>query len=169
MNLNCDETTRREFFIKKLNECKKETESLFESDTNILKTLYVNKILTTFYVNFEEEEKYTLTIEINIPKIIYNSLEYFHLAVYEESFHTEDEFYTKYYEMDVDTTRGLIEKKLKEHFVCNNYICDVLSCENPYNSCCPQCGFFLCLFCLLNMNLIGKNISCPGCRFEFSC
>ena len=72
MNLICDDTTRRELFIAKLNECKKETESLFESDANILKTLYVNKILTTFYINFEEE-KYTLTIEINIPKIIYNS------------------------------------------------------------------------------------------------
>jgi len=80
MNSNWDdEQTRREFFIKKLNECKKESESSFESDANILKTLYVNKILTTFYVNFE---------------IIYNSLEYFHLAVYQESFHTEDDIYT---------------------------------------------------------------------------
>ena len=54
MNLNWDdEQTRREFFIAKLNECKKESESLFESDANILKTLYVNKILTTFYVNLK--------------------------------------------------------------------------------------------------------------------
>lgn len=58
MNLNCDETSRCEFFIAKLNECKKESESSFEfeSDANILETLYVNKILTTFYVNFEEEK-----------------------------------------------------------------------------------------------------------------
>ena len=69
--------------------------------------------------------------------------------------------------MNVDSIRGYIEQKLKEHLVCNNHSCDVLSCESPYNSNCPQYGFFLCLFCLLN--LIGKNISCPGCRFEFSC
>ena len=146
MNLNCDETTRREFFIKKLNECKKESESLFESDTNILKTLYVNKILTTFHVNFE---------------IIYNSLEYFHLAVYQESFHTEDDIYTKYYEMNFDTIRGYIEKKLKEHLVCHNYSCDVLSCESPYNINCPQYldSFFVCsVFCYLSIFISNINL-----------
>ena len=170
MNLNCDETSRREFFMEKLKECKKEqdddTESFFMPDGIVLKTMYVNKILTTFYVNYEE--KYTLTIEINIPKIIYNNVEYYHLAVYQESFLIEEDIYKKYYDMDLDAIRDLIEKKLKEHFAYNNHKCDILSCENPYNSNCPQCGFFLCLFCLLNMNLTGKDLTCPSCRFAFS-
>ena len=70
--------------------------------------------------------------------------------------------------MNLDAIRQLIEKKLKEHFACNNHTCDVLACEAPYNSNCPQCGFFLCLFCLLNMNLTGKELTCPACRFAFS-
>ena len=91
-----------------------------------------------------------------------------HLAVYQENFQTEDDIYTKYYEMNLDAIRDLIEKKLKEHFACNNYACDVLACESPYNSNCPQCGFFLCLFCLLSMNLTGKELTCPSCRLAFS-
>ena len=157
-------------FIEKLKECKRESKSSFEfeSDGNVLKTLYVNKILTTFCVNFEEEKGYTLTIEINIPKVIYNNVEYYHSAVYQESFLSEEDIYKKYYEIDLNAIRDLIEKKLKEHFACNNHTCDVLSGENPYNSSCPQCGFFLCLFCLLNMNLTGKDLNCPACRFAFS-
>ena len=171
MNLNCDESSRRLFFMEKLKECKKEqdddTESFFMADGIVLKTMYVNKILTTFYVSYEE--KYTLTIEINIPKIIYNNVEYYHLPVYQESFSSEEDIYKEYYEMNVDAIRQLIEKKLKEHFACNNHMCDILSCENPYNSNCPQCGFFLCLFCLLNMNLTGKDLTChASCRFAFS-
>jgi len=96
--------------------------------------------LTTFYVNYEEE-KHTLTIEINIPKVIYNSSEYFHLPVYQESFHTEDDIYTKYYKMNVDTIWGYIEKKVKEHLVSNNHTCDVLSCESPYNLPEFECNF----------------------------
>ena len=104
MNLNCDETSRPLFFMEKLKECKKESESTFEfePDGSVLKSLYVNKVLTTFYVNFEEEKGYTLTVEINIPKIIYSSLEYFHLAVYRKTFQTEDDIFTKYYEMNLD-------------------------------------------------------------------
>ena len=39
-----------EFFIAKLKECKKESESTFEfePDGSVLKSLYVNKVLTTF-------------------------------------------------------------------------------------------------------------------------
>jgi len=124
MNLNCDETSRRLLFMEKLKECKKEqeddTDSFFMPDGIVLKTMYVNKILSTFYVNYEE--KYTLTIEINIPKIIYNNVEYYHLAVYQESFFSEDDIYKNYYEMNVDAIRNLIEKKLKKHFACNNRV-----------------------------------------------
>ena len=135
-------------------------------DGIVLKTMYVNKILTTFYVNYEE--KYKLTIEINIPKIIYNNVEYYYLAVYPESFLSEEDIFKKYYEMNLNVIRDLIEKKLKEHFAFNNHTCDVLSCENPFNSNCPRCSYFLCLFCLLNINLTGKDLTCPACRFAFS-
>ena len=43
------------------------------TDGVILKTMYMNKILTTFFINYEQE-KYMLTIEINLPKVIYNNV-----------------------------------------------------------------------------------------------
>ena len=60
--------------MEKLKEYKKESETTFEfePDGSGLKSLYVNKVLTTFYVNFDEDKGYILSVEINIPKIIYN-------------------------------------------------------------------------------------------------
>ena len=166
MKLSPSREYQTQIFEERLEEIKNtEDDELSLFDTRIIKSLYINKILTSFSLSYENDS-YILMIDINIPKILYDTQEYFDICVYNKSFPSKTELINAFYAFSVPDIQCLSESKLNKHFVYHHELCSVFGCENVYNSNCPQCGYFLCLPCLLNLNL-QNSVDCCGCRFKF--
>ena len=169
MKLSLPRDRQKEIFEDRINEIETNEDELSFFDADYIKSIYINKILTTFSISYEDEA-YLLQVQINLPKIVYDTQELFHLCIYNKSFTTKSELFDAFYNLKTEELSSLMETKLQEHFIFNYELCSVFGCENPFNSSCPQCGYLLCLLCLLSLNLQSsdnKSIQCPGCRFEF--
>ncbi len=182
MNLSSSIEMKRLFFRKHLEEiretCSKEY-NLSENedeDSSIslcckkyLKTLYITRIQTDFSISYEKDV-YILYIDILIPKLVYNNQEMECISIVNERYEDIEKIIDRYYKLDKDTVKQLMEQKLKEYFVYHTDPCSLLGCENPASSFCPRCSYCMCSICLININMTVENESnfaCPQCRFNF--
>ena len=179
MNLSSSIDIKRSVFRKELKQiketCCKDYDIPDDDSSSIclcckkhLKTLYIDRIQTDFSISYEST--FILYVNVLVPRLVYNNQEMESISIINEKFDDIDKIINRYYELDKETVKQLIEKKLKEYFVYHTDPCSLLGCENPGSSFCPRCSYCMCTLCLININMTVENESnfaCPQCRFNF--
>lgn len=181
MNLSSSIDIKRSVFRKELEQiketcCKDYDIPDDDDDSSIclcckkhLKTLYVDRIQTDFSISFEKN-LFILYVNVLVPRLVYNNQEMECIPIVNERFDDIDKIIDRYYELNKETVKQLIEKKLQEYFVYHTDPCSLLACENPGSSFCPRCSYCMCTLCLININMTVENelnFCCPQCRFNF--
>lgn len=144
--------SRLRIFEQKLEEIKNDFDEdeiiLFDNYAHVIKTIYVDKILTNVSILYKRSS-YVLQIEINLPKLIYDTREYFILVVYTKSFTDKTILVAEFYELFIDRLRSSIESKVCEHYIYHRESCSIFDCESPLKSKCQKLRkpVFLSLLC----------------------
>ena len=74
MKLSLPLDRQQQIFEDRINEIETNEDELSFFDSDYVKSIYINKILTTFSISYEDEA-YLLQVQINLPKIVYDTQE----------------------------------------------------------------------------------------------